>query len=70
MTEHEHDEWLTIQEVADILKVHEESIRRWVRSGALPVLDLGSAKAGYRIRRSDLEHFTGERYGLVGKSAA
>ena len=70
MGDDERDEWLTVQEVAAVLKVHEESVRRWIRGGELPVLDLGSAKAGYRVRRSDLDRFTQERYGPVGKDAA
>ena len=62
--------WLTVQEVADYLKVTQETVRRWIRGGALPVLDLGGQKTGYRILRSELERFLAERYGLVGKEAA
>jgi excisionase family DNA binding protein len=69
MSENDEREWLTVAQVAELLQVHEETIRRWIRDGSFPVLDLGK-KAGYRIRPVDLEAFTAERYGLVGKDAA
>lgn len=31
----------TIREVADDLRVHEETVRRWIRSGRLKVIRLG-----------------------------
>ena len=62
MTDDAPDEWLTIPEVAGILKVDPETVRRWIRAGELPYLDLGSARAGYRVRRSDLQRFAEQRY--------
>ena len=62
--------WLTVQEVAEFFRVNEETVRRWIRSGDLPVLELGGPRAGYRIRRSDLDAFTEQRYGSMGKAAA
>ena len=64
------NEWMTVRGVSEYLKVHEETVRRWIRDGDLPVLDLGGQKTGYRIRRDELDRFIGERYGLVGKDAA
>ena len=72
----EHDEaarddaWMTVRDVADYLKVHEETVRRWIRDGELPVLDLGGQKTGYRIRRGELDGFIAKRYGFAGKDAA
>jgi excisionase family DNA binding protein len=63
-------EWLTTRDVADEFKVNEETVRRWIRSGELPVLDLGAPRGGYRIKRADLEAFIASRYGPVGKDAA
>ena len=63
-------EWLTVSQVAEYLQVTEETVRRWIRRGDLPVLDLGGPRAGYRIRRDDLEAFTEQRYGAMGKIAA
>ncbi len=47
MTEPADKEWLTVAQVAERLQLHEETIRRWIRDGQIPVLDLGK-KAGYR----------------------
>ena len=46
------DEFLTIREVAHLLKLSEATIRKWCREGRLPALKLGKA---YRIRRSDID---------------
>lgn len=70
MTEQDQAAWFTVQEVAELLKVNEETVRRWVRRGELPVLQLGRGRAGYRIRRADVDAFTEQRYGLMGKAAA
>lgn len=53
----EPDELLTVAEVAAELKLHEETIRRWIRDGKLRAIHLGSTHAGYRVRRSDLALF-------------
>ena len=63
-------EWLTVEEVAELFRVSLETVRRWIRAGDLPVLDLGGPKMGYRIRRSDLAAFAAQRYGPVGKELA
>ena len=57
------EQWLTVQEVAALLKVNEETVRRWIRGGELPVLDLGGPKTGYRIHRAELAQFIAARYG-------
>jgi excisionase family DNA binding protein len=70
MNEGQRDEWLTVDEVAGELKVNVETVRRWIRAGDLPVLDLGGPKTGYRIRRSELDQFIAQRYGPQGKTEA
>ena len=70
MADSEPHEWMTVQEVAEYFCVSVETVRRWIRAGELQVLDLGGPKAGYRIRRSDLEAFTAQRYGPQAKAAA
>jgi excisionase family DNA binding protein len=50
------DRWLTVAEIAERLRVHEQTVRRWLRSGELPGRALGR-KAGWRIREADLEEF-------------
>jgi excisionase family DNA binding protein len=70
MSEQHGGKWLTVDDVATQLQVSQETVRRWIRSGKLPVLDLGGPKAGYRIREDVLEEFIAERYGHVAKTAA
>jgi len=56
----EDKEWMTVDDVAKLLEVHPQSIRRWIKSGELIASQLG-AKAGYRIRNADLEAFMKQR---------
>ena len=41
--------WITTKDVADRLTIHVETVRRWVRVGALCAVSIGG-KSGYRIR--------------------
>jgi excisionase family DNA binding protein len=50
------ERWLTVEDIVDMLKVHEQTVRRWLRAGQLRGVLLGR-KAGYRVRESDLEAF-------------
>jgi excisionase family DNA binding protein len=64
------ERWLTVEEIVALLKVHEQTVRRWLRTGELRGVLLGR-KAGYRIRASDLEAFLAEREASEkGKAAA
>lgn len=54
------DRWLTIEEITQMLSVHEQTVRRWIREGQLPGVLLGR-KAGYRIRESDINAFLEDR---------
>ncbi len=47
---------LTVAEIADLLQVDEQTVRRWIRQGRLPAHNFGG-KAGYRIQRKDLQAF-------------
>jgi len=53
------DRLLTIKEVADYLKVDYESVRRYYKSGQLPVVKI--ANKWVRIKESDLIKFIDER---------
>lgn len=44
----------TVKEVADLLGKHEETIKRWIRSGKLPNSYRNSDKEGWRIIELDL----------------
>jgi len=48
--------YYTIEEVAEILKVNPESVRRWVRAKKIPAIKLGGKYI--RISAIDLESFT------------
>jgi len=49
------DELLTVDEVAERLKLHPETIRRWIRSRKLRAIRLGATRSGYRVRMSEVE---------------
>jgi excisionase family DNA binding protein len=51
--------FLTTSEVAKRYKVDTETVRRWIRSGRLPAINLapGGVRARFRVRESDLENF-------------
>ncbi|ADZ70985.1 helix-turn-helix domain-containing protein [Polymorphum gilvum] len=48
------DRYQTVREVADLLKVGEATVRRWIRDGELRAIDLGRE---WRIAASDLDAF-------------
>lgn len=47
-----NDETLTVQEVADCLKVSRTTVWRWCHQGLLPAFKIGR---GWRVRRVELE---------------
>jgi excisionase family DNA binding protein len=55
------DPLLTVDEVAARLRVHPETVRRLLRSGELRGSQPISRRAGWRIRRSDLERLLREQ---------
>ena len=69
MADGEQDEWLTVQDITRRLKVHEETVRRWIREGDLPALLLGSTRGGYRVKASDLDAYL-SALPTKGKAAA
>jgi excisionase family DNA binding protein len=54
------DKMLTVQEVAEQLNVHPDTVRQWVRNGELKAIDLGG-RAGFRISESALQKFIQDR---------
>lgn len=49
-------EFLTVREVAQILRISEWTVRRWLKEGKLRGIWL-SDRAGWRISREDLQAF-------------
>jgi excisionase family DNA binding protein len=53
-------EFLTPRQIAETLKVHDETVYRWIRAKQLPAVEVGGK---YRVRRSDLDDFLEARSG-------
>ncbi len=60
------DEFLTVAEVAELLKLNQQTVRNWIDQGSLPALKVGRR---VRIRRSDLERVLDEGATRTGKAA-
>jgi excisionase family DNA binding protein len=48
------EELLTIQEVAQRLRLNPETVRRWLNNGRIHGYKLGSDRAGWRIPASEI----------------
>jgi excisionase family DNA binding protein len=59
------DSFLTVAEVAELLKLNQQTVRNWIDQGSLPALRVGRR---VRIRRSDLERVLEQ--GATAPSAA
>lgn len=44
--------YLSVKEIAALLRVHPKTVRRWIAAGTLPATQMGRA---WRIKRSDLK---------------
>jgi excisionase family DNA binding protein len=53
------DPFLTVAEVAEMLKLNQQTVRNWIDQGSLPAFRVGRR---VRIRRSDLERVLAEGY--------
>jgi excisionase family DNA binding protein len=49
------DQFLTVAEIAELLKLNQQTIRNMIDRGDLPAIRVGARRV--RIRRADLEHF-------------
>jgi excisionase family DNA binding protein len=49
------DELLTVSEVADLLKVNQQTVRNWIDAGKLPAVRVGSRRV--RVARPALDAF-------------
>jgi excisionase family DNA binding protein len=55
------EEFLTVHEVAERLKITSESVRRWLRVGKLHGVLLGGDKMGYRIAETEVTRLMSTR---------
>src|SRR5215831_15840715 len=53
------DSFLTVAEVAGILKLNQQTVRNWIEQGSLPALRVGRR---VRIRRSDFDRLLDAGY--------
>lgn len=54
------ERWFTVAKIVDLLDVHEETVRAWLRKGDLRGINFGG-KTGWRVKESDLNAFLEER---------
>jgi putative molybdopterin biosynthesis protein len=52
------DDFMTVAEVAEILKVNQQTVRNWIDRGELSALHVGRR---VRIRRADFDELLGRR---------
>jgi len=62
------ERWYEVKDVVNLLHVHEQTVRRWIKQGDLPALLFGR-RGGYRIKASDLDAFLAS-WNDKGKAAA
>jgi excisionase family DNA binding protein len=53
------ESFLTVAEVASILKLNQQTVRNWIDQGSLPALRVGRR---VRIKRSDFERVLAQSY--------
>jgi len=61
------ESFLTVAEVADWLKLNQQTVRNWIDQGSLPAVRVGRR---VRIKRSDLDRILAEGYQGGSVSAA
>lgn len=49
------EEWLTVQEAAERLKVHPETVRVWLRQGIIKGTQPAMRRIGWRIPAAEVE---------------
>ncbi len=59
------ESYLTVADVADLLKLNQQTVRNWIDQGSLPAVRVGRR---VRIKRSDFDRILEEGY--TGASAA
>ena len=50
------EKWLTLEEIAQALRIHIQTVRTWVRTEQLPAVRLGK-RSGARVKHRDFEAF-------------
>jgi excisionase family DNA binding protein len=53
--------YYTVKQIAELLHVHPETVRQWIRSGELRGFLMGGTKSGFRVPASELNAFIERR---------
>ena len=61
------ESFLTVADVAEMLKLNQQTVRNWIDQGSLPALRVGRR---VRIKQSDLERVLEEGYRAGGAAAS
>ena len=61
------ESFLTVAEVAEMLKLNQQTVRNWIDQGSLPAIRVGRR---VRIRRSDLERVIEDGSTTGGKAGS
>jgi excisionase family DNA binding protein len=61
------DSFLTVAEVAGMLKLNQQTVRNWIDQGSLPALRVGRR---VRIKRSDFDRVLAQSYTAGGGAGA
>src|ERR1700751_2059991 len=61
------EEFLTVAEVAEMLKLNQQTVRNWIDHGSLPALRVGRR---VRIKRSDFDRVLAQSYTAGGGAGA
>jgi excisionase family DNA binding protein len=63
----QEDSFLTVAEVAELLKLNQQTVRNWIDQGSLPALRVGRR---VRIKRSDLDRVLDNAYSGGSRSGS
>jgi excisionase family DNA binding protein len=55
-------EWMTVEEIANDLRVKESTVREWIRQKRLKAAKFGR---DYRIKRQDYQEFIDKHYNVT-----
>ncbi|WP_434794535.1 hypothetical protein TPDSL_15740 [Terrisporobacter petrolearius] len=62
-------EFYTVKDIAEMLSVNEETVRRWIRDGKLEA-ERGSGRQGSKVSDASLKRFLENNKGLINGTAA
>jgi excisionase family DNA binding protein len=57
------EKMFTVKQVADVLQLHPETVRRWLRDGKIKGVLMGGDRGGYRVAESEVARVQREGVG-------